>query len=48
MVEFRLHPTDGGTTVTVSHRGLPEPEATDHQRGWQHFLRQLAAIATAG
>lgn len=47
VVEVRLHATDGGTTVTISHRGLPEPEATGHQRGWQHFLGQLATAAAA-
>ncbi len=44
LVEVRLHTTGDGTTVTVSHTGLPEPEATGHPRGWRLFLRQLATV----
>ncbi len=46
MVEVRLHPVDHGTRVTISHRGLPEPEATGHARGWRYFLSQLARVPT--
>lgn len=45
MLEVLLQPTGHGTTVTISHRGLPEPEATGHRNGWRCFLGQLAAAA---
>jgi len=44
-LEIRLHPVAGGTTVTISHRGLPQPEATGHRQGWRQFLDQLASAA---
>ena len=46
LVEVRLQTSANGTTVTVSHSGLPEPEATGHQRGWRLFLSQLATTVT--
>jgi uncharacterized protein YndB with AHSA1/START domain len=47
-VEVRLRAERGGTRVDVTHRGLPEPEATRHAAGWRHFLDRLrAATATA-
>jgi len=42
-VEVRLRPLEGGTLVELEHRGLGEPEASGHRRGWQHFLARLAA-----
>ena len=42
LLEVRLHPADGGTTVTISHSGLPQPEATGHRQGWRQFLDRLA------
>ncbi len=47
VLEVILQPTDNGTTVTISHHGLPEPEASGHQHGWRYFLAQLAAAASA-
>lgn len=47
LLEVTLQPAKDGTTVTISQRGLPEPEATDHKRGWEHFLNQLAIAAVA-
>jgi len=41
LLEVRLQPTGVGTTVTIHHSGLPEPEATGHRDGWQHFLARL-------
>jgi uncharacterized protein YndB with AHSA1/START domain len=43
LLEVRLQPTGVGTTVTIRHSGLPEPEATGHRQGWRHFLAQLEA-----
>jgi len=31
--------------VTISHSGLPQPEATGHRQGWRQFLDQLAIVA---
>jgi len=45
LLEVRLHPVAGGTTVTISHSGLPQPEATGHRQGWRQFLDQLAIVA---
>ncbi len=47
LLEVRLQPAGAGTTVTIVHTGLPEPEATGHRRGWRHFLGQLATTAGA-
>jgi uncharacterized protein YndB with AHSA1/START domain len=47
-VEVILTPRDGGTTVTVVHTGLPEPEARQHRLGWVHFLERLVAAAGGG
>jgi len=45
LLEVRLHAVAGGTTVTISHSGLPQPEATGHRQGWRQFLDQLASAA---
>jgi Activator of Hsp90 ATPase homolog 1-like protein len=45
LLEVRLHAADGGTTVTISLSGLPEPEVTGHREGWRHFLERLTAAA---
>ncbi len=45
LLEVRLRPAAGGTTVTISHSGLPQPEATGHRQGWRQFLDQLAIAA---
>ncbi|HEV8462669.1 MAG TPA: SRPBCC domain-containing protein [Gaiellaceae bacterium] len=46
-VEITLVPEHGGTTVRLSHHGLPETEAEGHAGGWPHFLERLV-IAGAG
>jgi uncharacterized protein YndB with AHSA1/START domain len=47
-VEVTLTPRDRGTTVTVTHSGLPASEAPQHRLGWAHFLERLVAAATGG
>lgn len=47
-VEIELKSEHGGTTVELTHRGLPEPEASRHRQGWEHFLARLAATAADG
>jgi len=45
LVEVRLAPSGDGTTVTITHRGLPEPEASAHREGWRYFLSRLSGLA---
>jgi uncharacterized protein YndB with AHSA1/START domain len=47
-LEVILTPHDRGTTVTVVHSGLPAPEASQHRRGWAHFLERLVTAAGGG
>jgi uncharacterized protein YndB with AHSA1/START domain len=42
-VEVILRPERGGTHVELTHRDLPEEEASRHEAGWRHFLARLAA-----
>lgn len=47
-VEFRLEAVDGGTRVTLRHRGLPtEKDRLDHVGGWSAYLASLASVAPA-
>jgi len=46
-VEVTLTPRNGGTTVTIVHAGLPEPEARQHRLGWPHFLARLVIAAAS-
>lgn len=48
VVEITLTAEDGGTTVCVEHRGLPETEVSQHALGWPHFLARLTAAAEGG
>jgi uncharacterized protein YndB with AHSA1/START domain len=47
-LEVTLTPRDLGTTVTVTHAGLPAPEAPQHRLGWVHFLERLITAAGGG
>jgi uncharacterized protein YndB with AHSA1/START domain len=47
-VEVTLTPSNGGTTVTIVHAGLPPPEDRQHRLGWPHFLDRLAIAAAGG
>ena len=43
-VTIDLAPADDGTLLTVTHDGLADdPEALDHQRGWNDCLDRLVA-----
>jgi uncharacterized protein YndB with AHSA1/START domain len=42
-LEVRLAADARGTRVEIVHSGLPEPEALEHRRGWEHFLARLTA-----
>lgn len=46
VVEVSLEPHDGGTTLTLRHRGLPSGEAElQHRHGWTYFFGRLADAA---
>ena len=47
-VEIRLVPDDEGTTVRLTHSGLPEDAVSDHMGGWTHYLDRLEVAATGG
>jgi uncharacterized protein YndB with AHSA1/START domain len=47
-VTFELAAERGGTLLTLTHDGLPEPEAKKHAIGWPHFLGRLAVLASGG
>jgi hypothetical protein len=36
-----LAPEEGGTSVRVVHRDLPDLEACQHALEWPHFLQRL-------
>ncbi len=44
-VEVKLTPTARGTTVSVTHWGLPDAERAGHAIGWAHFLERLRTLA---
>jgi len=37
-------PDDGAIIVIIHRCGLPEPDATGHRDGWQHFLARLETV----
>jgi uncharacterized protein YndB with AHSA1/START domain len=47
-VEVTFTPADGGTTVSITHRDLPEAEARQHALGWKHFLARLTVAGAGG
>ena len=47
-VEIRLEPDERGTTVRLTHSGLPEDAVSDHTGGWDHYLGRLEVAATGG
>ena len=48
-VEIELVPTDEGTTLRFTHRGLPDKAAAEsHAHGWDHYLERLVIAASGG
>jgi uncharacterized protein YndB with AHSA1/START domain len=47
-VEIRLVPDEEGTTVRLTHSGLPADAVSDHTGGWDHYLDRLEVAATGG
>lgn len=45
-VEVTLTPADGGTLVTLIHRGLAAEHHPPHEQGWRTFLTNLTTAAT--
>jgi uncharacterized protein YndB with AHSA1/START domain len=45
MVEVTLSEQDGGTLLTLRHRGLPAASRHAHTDGWDHFLSVLVQAA---
>ena len=43
-VEFTLTPNATGTTLSLSHSGLPDTRMGTHARGWTHYLGRLGAV----
>ena len=41
-------PHGKGTTVRLTHRGLPEDAIGDHTGGWDHYLGRLAVVVAGG
>ena len=42
VVEVTLEPAGAGTNVRLVHRGLPDEEVAEHDRGWTKMLARLA------
>jgi len=47
-VEISLLPDELGTTVRLTHSGLPDDAVSDHTRGWSHYLDRLEVVVTGG
>jgi uncharacterized protein YndB with AHSA1/START domain len=45
-VTIQLTPTPTGTRVTLEHAGLSQAQQSEHAKGWNHYLGQLAAAAS--
>jgi uncharacterized protein YndB with AHSA1/START domain len=45
-VEIELVEGDGGTTLRLTHHGLPPAVVDDHERGWGYFLGRLRDAAS--
>lgn len=49
VVEVTLTPDGDGTIVRLVHLGLPSEEmATEHAKGWDHYMARLAVAAAGG
>ena len=47
-VQIDLVPDGEGTTVRLTHRGLPADAVGDHSGGWDHYLGRLAVVVDGG
>src|SRR5437016_9784802 len=44
-VEFTLTRTTAGTSLTLSHTGLPDTRARTHATGWANYLARLGSAS---
>lgn len=47
-VEIEITSENGGSLVTLTHRGVPDEERELHTQGWEHYLPRLAKVAQGG
>jgi uncharacterized protein YndB with AHSA1/START domain len=47
-VEVTFTPLNGGTLVTLVHRGLAAEHRRSHEEGWRTFLSKLTTAAASG
>lgn len=48
-VTITIDPTETGSTITLTHAGLPTQAHIDaHAEGWQHYLHRLELLAVKG
>lgn len=47
-VRIDLVPEGEGTTVRLTHSGLPEDAVGDHTGGWDHYLGRLVVVVGGG
>ena len=45
-VEIVLEPTNSGTRLRLTHRGISGPMADAHTGGWRNYLARLAAASS--
>jgi uncharacterized protein YndB with AHSA1/START domain len=41
VVTIELREVDGGTELTLTHRGLPDAKVEEHRHGWGDIVRKL-------
>ncbi len=46
IVEIQLQEEPGHTVLALTHHGLNEDNAPDHETGWEHFLTKLDQLLT--
>jgi uncharacterized protein YndB with AHSA1/START domain len=44
-VSIDLLPDGDGTTIRLTHSGLPSDQIEIHRAGWEHYASRLAAVA---
>ena len=47
-ITVELAPKNGGTALTFTHSGLPEPMVPPHTEGWEHYCARLVIAAAGG
>ena len=44
IVTIEFHDVEGGTELTLTHRGLPQPKIDEHRSGWGTIVRLLSEV----